>query len=217
MKKHLCALFDLDGVIVDTAKYHFLAWKSIASKIGYDLTNKDNEQLKGIGRADSLRQICKWAGVTLDPAKFNQFLIEKNEVYLSFIQNLGPSEMLPGIYDGLLLLTKKGVKIGLGSASKNANYILEKLELSPFFQVIIDGNQVEKGKPNPEVFLKGAAALNVAPNACVVFEDSAAGILAAKAAEMTAVALGQPNAFTGFDYCYPDFLPLSKKGIQQLF
>ncbi|MGD1980431.1 MAG: beta-phosphoglucomutase [Flavobacteriaceae bacterium] len=217
MKKHLCALFDLDGVVVDTAKYHYLAWREIASKFDYDLTEKDNEQLKGVSRIESLKLILEWANVSLEKEKFNLLLAEKNNTYLGYIETLGPEEILPGIKEGLLQLQENKIKIGLGSASKNAKIILDKLELTSFFGAIIDGNQVEKGKPNPEIFLKGAAALQVAPEKCVVFEDSVVGIQAAKAAKMTAVALGIPDSFSQYDYCYTDFTPLTANGLAQLF
>ena len=205
MEKHQCALFDLDGVVVNTAQYHYLAWKNIAHLVGYDLTFQDNEQLKGVSRPDSLRVILKMAQTSISQDEFDRFLIQKNEDYLVLVQALKTTDILPGISDGLVFLKDKGIKIGLGSASKNALLILEKLNLTSYFDVIIDGNQVKKGKPHPEVFLKGSTALNVKPKACVVFEDASAGIEAAKAAGMTAIALGEPNEFKGADFCFPHF------------
>jgi len=216
-KKHKCALFDLDGVIVDTAKYHFLAWKTIATQCGYDLTKEDNEQLKGVSRSDSLIRILEMAGKRLDKTTFDTYLIQKNEDYLHLIQELTPNDILPGVKRALELLKVHKVKIGLGSASKNALLILEKLELTPFFEAIIDGNAVEKGKPHPEVFLKGSDALKVDPAACVVFEDSQAGIDAAKAGGMTAIALGDENVFQHMDYCYSDFECLDEAILQDIF
>tara|TARA_B100000795_G_scaffold179895_1_gene136184 strand:+ start:880 stop:1539 length:660 start_codon:yes stop_codon:yes gene_type:complete len=216
-KKHLCALFDLDGVIVDTAKYHFLAWKKIAKNIGYDLTHEDNEQLKGVSRQDSLNIILDLANVTIDLEVFNHFLIQKNDDYLLLIQSISPNDILPGIFEALTFLKDREIKIGLGSASKNAKIILQKLQLMDYFEVIIDGNIVIKGKPDPEVFLKGCNALNVPNDRCIVFEDAFAGIIAAKKAGMTAIALGDKNFFSNADFCYSDFTQLNVKVLSNLF
>ena len=217
LKKHRCALFDLDGVIVDTAKYHFLAWKKIAAQCGYELTLQDNEQLKGVSRPDSLNRILEMAGTRLDETTFESYLHQKNKDYLQLIQEVTPEDILPGVQAALNFLKLNKVKIGLGSASKNALIILEKLQITSFFEVIIDGNSVQQGKPHPEVFLKGSNALGEAAEACVVFEDSQAGIDAAKAAGMTAVALGDAELFENKDYCYPDFEALDEVVLQTLF
>lgn len=216
-KKHLCALFDLDGVIVDTAKYHFLAWKKIAKNIGYDLTHKDNEQLKGISRQDSLNIILDLANVTINLEVFNHYLIQKNNDYLILIQSISPNDILPGILEALTFLKERGIKIGLGSASKNAKIILQKLQLMDYFEVIIDGNMVIKGKPDPEVFLKGSTALNVPNDRCIVFEDAFAGIIAAKKAGMTAIALGDKKFFSNADFCFSNFTQLNIKVLSNLF
>ncbi|MDC0514293.1 beta-phosphoglucomutase [Flavobacteriaceae bacterium] len=217
LKKHRCALFDLDGVIVDTAKYHFLAWKKIAAQCGYELTLQDNEQLKGVSRPDSLNRILEMAGTRLDETTFESYLHQKNKDYLQLIQEVTPEDILPGVQAALNFLKLNKVKIGLGSASKNALIILEKLQITSFFEVIIYGNSVQQGKPHPEVFLKGSNALGEAAEACVVFEDSQAGIDAAKAGGMTAVALGDAKLFKNMDYCYPDFEALDKVVLQTLF
>ena len=216
-KKHLCALFDLDGVIVDTAKYHFLAWKKIAKNIGYDLTHEDNEQLKGISRQDSLNIILDFANVTINLEVFNHYLIQKNNDYLILIQSISPNDILPGILEALTFLKERGIKIGLGSASKNAKIILQKLQLMDYFEVIIDGNMVIKGKPDPEVFLKGSTALNVPNDRCIVFEDAFAGIIAAKKAGMTAIALGDKKFFSNADFCFSNFTQLNIKVLSNLF
>jgi beta-phosphoglucomutase len=217
MKKHLCALFDLDGVIVDTARFHFQAWKQIASEMGYLLTHEDNEKLKGVSRVDSLKIIVSMAHSNLSQDTFENYLIEKNLHYLDLIQTVNSHDILPGVAMTLDHLKSNGIKIGLGSASKNARVILDKLEITPFFEVLIDGNQVSKSKPDPEVFLKGCNALGVTPESCVVFEDSAAGITAAKAANMTAVALGDPDSFIGADFNYPDFSFINQKELDKIF
>jgi beta-phosphoglucomutase len=133
MKKHECALFDLDGVIVDTAKFHFLAWKKIASILNYDLTPIDNEKLKGVSRSDSLDMILKMANKNIETSKFKAYLIQKNLTYLEYIKDINPQDILPGISEALSLLKNKNIKIGLGSASKNAKIILERLGTNPLF------------------------------------------------------------------------------------
>ena len=137
-KKHLCALFDLDGVIVDTAKYHYLAWKKIAAEFDYELTEADNEQLKGVSRSDSLNRILEMAGKSLDEDSFNQFLHQKNKDYLIFIQEVKKDNILPGVKHALDFLKENKIKIGLGSASKNAQIILEKLEITSYFETVVD-------------------------------------------------------------------------------
>ena len=183
-------LFDLDGVIVDTAVFHFQAWRRLAQKLGGDFTEEQNEQLKGVSRVDSLKKIIEWTGATVSDEEFQTLMVEKNEWYLELVQGLGPQDALPGALNFLQSAYDQGVKIALGSASKNAPMILEKLGITPLFTAIIDGNNVVNGKPHPEVFLKGAEALGLEPSECVVFEDSIAGVQAAKAGGMSSVGIG---------------------------
>ena len=183
-------LFDLDGVIVDTAVFHFKAWRQLAQKLGGDFTEEQNEQLKGVSRVDSLKKIIEWTGATVSDEEFQTLMVEKNEWYLELVQGLGPQDALPGALNFLQTAYDQGVKIALGSASKNAPMILEKLGITPLFTAIIDGNNVVNGKPHPEVFLKGAEALGLEPSECVVFEDSIAGVQAAKAGGMSSVGIG---------------------------
>ena len=183
-------LFDLDGVIVDTAVFHFQAWRRLAQKLGGDFTEEQNEQLKGVSRVDSLKKIIEWTGATVSDEEFQTLMVEKNEWYLELVQGLGPQDALPGALNFLQTAYDQGVKIALGSASKNAPMILEKLGITPLFTAIIDGNNVVNGKPHPEVFLKGAEALGLEPSECVVFEDSIAGVQAAKAGGMSSVGIG---------------------------
>ena len=183
-------LFDLDGVIVDTAVFHFQAWRRLAQKLGGDFTEEQNEQLKGVSRVDSLKKIIEWTGATVSDEEFQTLMVEKNEWYLELVQGLGPQDALPGALDFLQTAYDQGIKIALGSASKNAPMILEKLGITPLFTAIIDGNNVVNGKPHPEVFLKGAQALGLEPSECVVFEDSIAGVQAAKAGGMSSVGIG---------------------------
>ena len=183
-------LFDLDGVIVDTAVFHFQAWRRLAQKLGGDFTEEQNEQLKGVSRVDSLKKIIEWTGATVSDEEFQTLMVEKNEWYLELVQGLGPQDALPGALNFLQTAYDQGVKIALGSASKNAPMILEKLGITPLFTAIIDGNNVVNGKPHPEVFLKGAEALGLEPSECVVFEDSIAGVEAAKTGGMSSVGIG---------------------------
>jgi beta-phosphoglucomutase len=183
-------LFDLDGVIVDTAVFHFKARRRLAQKLGGDFTEEQNEQLKGVSRVDSLNKIIEWTGATVSDEEFQSLMVEKNEWYLELVQGLGPQDALPGALNFLQTAYDQGIKIALGSASKNAPMILEKLGITPLFTAIIDGNNVVNGKPHPEVFLKGAEALGLEPSECVVFEDSIAGVQAAKTGGMSSVGIG---------------------------
>lgn len=183
-------LFDLDGVIVDTAVFHFQAWRRLAQKLGGDFTEEQNEQLKGVSRVDSLKKIIEWTGASVSDEEFQTLMVEKNEWYLELVQGLGPQDALPGALNFLQTAFDQGIKIALGSASKNAPMILEKLGITPLFTAIIDGNNVVNGKPHPEVFLKGAEALGLEPSECVVFEDSIAGVQAAKTGGMSSVGIG---------------------------
>ncbi|NBT88036.1 MAG: HAD family hydrolase, partial [Flavobacteriaceae bacterium] len=150
-EKQLGVIFDLDGVIVDTAKHHFVAWQQLAQSQGWSFTIQDNEQLKGVSRVRSLELILEWNKAQISPEVFDRLLIEKNERYLSLITDMDASERLPDVQRVLQTFQKHGCKIALGSASKNARPILDKIELTPYFDVIVDGTNVSKAKPDPEV------------------------------------------------------------------
>ncbi|MEK6547991.1 MAG: beta-phosphoglucomutase [Bacteroidota bacterium] len=199
-------LFDLDGVLVDTAIYHFQAWKNLGKQFAYELTEEQNEQLKGVSRVESLNKILNWANYSATQEEKNTWLIEKNEEYLRLISNMNPSEILPGVLDFLQQIKSLGYKIALGSASKNAEIILEKTGLMPWFDLIIDGNKVSKSKPDPEVFLKGAEGLGLQPEVCIVFEDAQAGVEAAKAGNMKAIGIGEPETLSLADKIIPNFI-----------
>ncbi|MBR8535977.1 beta-phosphoglucomutase [Carboxylicivirga sediminis] len=192
MRQIKACLFDLDGVIVDTAKYHYIAWKELASNLGFEFTEEDNERLKGVSRMTSLNILLEIGGITLSDEEKHRLAEKKNENYRTFILKMQPDEILDGAKEFLQELKAKGIKIALGSASKNAMTILERLELTELFEAIIDGTKVTEAKPNPEVFLKGAEALNVDPSECVVFEDAEAGVEAALAGNMKCVGIGSP-------------------------
>ena len=182
-------IFDLDGVIVDTAKYHFKSWKIIGKKLGFELTKTQNEFLKGISREESLDKILNWGGISIDRMDKKKYMEEKNVIYMELINNVGKKDILPGVNKLLDFATIKGIAIALGSASKNAHGILKKLGIKNKFKVIIDGNLTSKSKPHPEVFLKGAQMLGVNPKEVIVFEDSVAGVKAANTAKMVSVGI----------------------------
>lgn len=195
-------IFDLDGVIVDTAKYHFEAWKRIGEKLGFSLSLEQNESLKGVSRVESLERILQWAEATISQKEKEELLLEKNNDYLAQITQMDRSEILPGVMDLLDLAKKNNWSVALGSASKNATGILEKLDVTDYFNIIVDGNHVTRSKPDPEVFLKGAEGLKVHPTDCIVFEDAAAGIQAAKTAGMITIGMGGSKEVEIADYCF---------------
>jgi beta-phosphoglucomutase len=186
-------LFDLDGVLVSTELNHFLAWQRCAHSLGIAFTEKENELLKGVSRVDSLKKILELGAKTISTEEFEDLLISKNDFYLESIQDLNQSDLLPGVLDLLKAAKTKGIQLGVGSSSKNANFILDKLQIRSYFEVVIDGNGVKDPKPHPEVFLNGASALGLDPSVCMVFEDAASGIAAAKAGGFTAVGVGNPH------------------------
>ncbi|GGH38626.1 beta-phosphoglucomutase [Paenibacillus segetis] len=187
------AIFDLDGVIVDTAKYHFLAWRSLAEKLGFEFTEAHNERLKGVSRVESLRILLEVGGIEATEEERLMMADNKNKEYVNYISQLDPSEILPGAKEYLEILRSQGVKIALGSASKNAEFILSKLNITDLFDAVIDGTKVSKAKPDPEVFLQASTALQLDPSQCVVFEDAEAGVQAGKAAGCQVVGIGSPD------------------------
>ena len=199
MKSKKAIIFDLDGVIVDTAKYHFIAWQKIAGELGFDFTTNDNEQLKGISRVKSLEKILNLAGKVISKDEKNRLLREKNEHYLQLISNMNEDELLPGINNLLKNLRLNNIPFALGSASKNARRVLDTLDLTHLFSAIVDGTDVSKAKPNPEVFLIAAKKLNYHPENCIVIEDSQAGINAANLAGMTSVGIGEAKNLKNAD------------------
>ena len=198
-------IFDLDGVICDTAKYHFVAWQNIASGFGIEFNLLDNESLKGVSRVDSLSQILKKGNITITDEEFQAALIKKNEDYLALVARMKSDEILPGVKDFLDSLQQQNIKIVLGSASKNAPLILDKIALTHYFDAIIDGNSVKVGKPDPEVFLKGANAVGIAPENTVVFEDAVAGVEAANRGGFMAVGVGDNHVLRNAKLVIPGF------------
>ena len=187
-----CCIFDLDGVIVDTAKYHYLAWAALARELGVGFTPEQGEATKGVSRMASLDIVLRAGGLEerFTPEEKERLAAEKNARYLEYIGRMTADEVLPGVLPFLQELKSRGVKVVLGSASKNAGVILDRCGLRPLFDHIVDGTLVSKAKPDPEVFAKGAELAGEAPAACVVFEDAAAGIEAATRAGMRSVGVG---------------------------
>ena len=198
-------IFDLDGVIVDTAKYHFLAWQKIASDLGIEFTPEHNEELKGVSRVRSLDIILKLGNIEASQENKNKWLTQKNEDYLSYIENMDETEILPGVVNILEFIKEKKQLIALGSASKNARPILEKVKILQMFDVIVDGNDVTNAKPDPEVFLRAAKLLNATNENSMVFEDSVAGIQAANIANMTSIGIGDEKILHEAKYNFKDF------------
>ncbi len=195
-------IFDLDGVITDTAHLHFLAWKALGDSLGVEITLELNERLKGLGRQETLTLILKEAGLydKYTEAERQALAERKNRAYVASLESLSPQDLLSGIGDCLKDLKKRGLKIGLASSSQNAGLIIKKLGLEPYFEAMVDPRSLSKGKPDPEIYLKAAAALGLSPAKCAGVEDARAGIEAIRAAGMTAIALGPSLEQVPADY-----------------
>ena len=186
-------IFDLDGVIVNTETNHFIAWKEIANSLGVNFTKKENELLKGISRRDSLLKILEIGNIHLNELQIEHLLFEKNEKYKFSISNISKRNILSGVEELLKYARKSNISLAVGSSSKNAFFILDKLELTSFFHAIIDGSMVSKTKPDPEVFLKAAELINLKPSECIVFEDAATGVDAARAGGFKVIVVGNKS------------------------
>jgi len=207
-------IFDLDGVLVDTAKYHYLAWKRLANELGFYFSEADNERLKGVSRMDSLEILLETGGLTDFRADDKRAMAQrKNGWYVEFISRMTPNEILPGVLDFLHEVRAAGVKIALGSASRNSAMILGRVGITHFFDVIIDGNKIDYAKPHPQVFLLGAEELGVDTSQCIVFEDAVAGIEAAISAGMRSVGVGNPAVLHRADLVIPGFEGVTWEGL----
>lgn len=198
-------IFDLDGVIVDTAKYHYLAWKKLANELGFEFTHEQNELFKGVSRKRCLEILLDIGDIKSTQKQFDTWMVKKNEDYLTLIDKMDASEILPDVPKVLNYLKEKNIPIALGSASKNAKPILEKVGLISYFDVIVDGNNVTKAKPDPEVFLIAANQLKVKPENCVVFEDAVAGVQAANLAKMISIGIGDTKVLSEAKFNFTDF------------
>lgn len=191
MEKIRGVIFDLDGVICNTAKYHYLAWKNLADKLGIPFTESDNERLKGVSRSESLDILLSLGNIKARPQQKSAWMAEKNARYLEYAGKMTEEEILPGVKEFLEGLRKNGVKTALGSASKNAGIILEGLRIKDCFDVIVDGTMVQRPKPDPEVFLTAVQGMGLLPEQCLVFEDAQAGLAAARAGGIRCVGVGE--------------------------
>ncbi len=184
-------IFDLDGVIADTAEFHFEAWQRLAQRLGFDIDAQFNESLKGVGRMDSLNLILAHGGVSLTEAEKLKHAEEKNAEYIELISHMTPKDLLPGAHDALQRLREAGFKIALASASRNAPMILECLGVTELFDIVVDSGLIKNGKPDPEIFLSAAHQLGLQPSECIGVEDAVAGVQSIKSAGMFAVGIGQ--------------------------
>ena len=201
-------IFDLDGVIVDTARYHYLAWRRLARELGFDFSPQQNERLKGISRMRSLEILLEMGGVSLSGKEMEEAARRKNAWYVDYISTITPGEILPGVLDFIKELGNYSIKKAIGSASKNAPLILKRLQIEEKFDALIDGSRVTKAKPDPEIFTLAAKALNSNPEKCVVFEDAQAGVEAAKNGGMWAVGVGDPKILGNADMVIRTFVSL---------
>lgn len=209
-------IFDLDGVIVDTAKFHFIAWQRLATSLDINFTEEENEQLKGVSRVNSLKKILEWGNKKISPDVFQAKMDQKNTEYLDLIKTLDTSDIMPGVHDFLLELKKQEQPIALGSASKNARPILKKLGIYDLFDVIVDGTNVTKAKPDPEVFLSACDQLGYVAQNSIVFEDSVAGVQAANTAGMISIGLGESSILNAADEVFAHFTDMPQNYINTL-
>ena len=193
-------IFDLDGVLVDTAHYHYLAWKRLASELGIDLTIQHNELLKGVSRMRSLEIILDLGGIKLSETEKERIANKKNGWFVEFIKEMKPEEIFPGVKEMLARIRAKGLKVALASSSKNAQNVIQLLHIENDFDVIVDGNMIAHSKPDPEIFLLAAAKLGIDPASCVVFEDAEAGVEAAIAAGMKCIGVGSAEQLRKANY-----------------
>ncbi|MBL7851858.1 MAG: beta-phosphoglucomutase [Cyclobacteriaceae bacterium] len=186
-------IFDLDGVIVDTAKFHYLAWQRLAKELGITFTETDNERLKGVSRMESLDILLSLGTRTYDARAKEEMAARKNAWFVDYINAMKPEDIFPGVRELLVELRKKGYRLGLASSSKNAGTVLDRVGIASLFDAVVDGNMIKNSKPDPEVFLLAASKLKAKPSECVVFEDAEAGVEAAIRAGMKSVGIGSPK------------------------
>lgn len=202
-------IFDLDGVIVFTDQFHYQAWKKMADDMGIYFDEEINNRLRGVSRMESLEIILeKYEGEPLSQAKKEELAAQKNECYRKLLDTMSPVDVTDDVRETLKELRLRGFKLSIGSSSKNAKFILEKTKLLDAFDAISDGTNITKSKPNPEVFIKGAEFLGLKPEECAVIEDAYAGIDAAKAGNMTAIAIGDATSYEKADLRLSTFVDL---------
>jgi beta-phosphoglucomutase len=196
-------IFDLDGVIVDTARYHFMAWKKLTDQLGINFTEEDNERLKGVSRMASLEIILEIGNLKTDERTKLEYATLKNSWYVEYISKMTPAEILPGSVNFIKEVRNANIRTAIGSASKNTPMILERVGIRDLFDAVADGNNVSKAKPDPEVFLKAAEMVDVKPEKCVVFEDAVAGVQAGLNAGMICIGIGSPDILTRAHFVVP--------------
>ena len=206
-------IFDLDGVITETSEFHYMAWKTICKKIGYDLTRKKNEELKGVNRSKCLDMIMEWAKIRLSEKEIESLLEAKNKIYKDYIKDLNENDVCEGVLNFINDAIKNNIKIALYSASRNAKRILCQLKIIDLFTVIIDGNNVSNAKPDPEGFKIAADLTKTNTKDCVVFEDSISGIEGANKLNMYTVGIGSRDVLKNADVVYKGFKNLKIKDI----
>lgn len=203
-------IFDMDGVLVSTEIYHFKAWKRLAETLGFSIDEKFNENLKGVSRTVCLDLILQHGGIKKTQAEKDMLAAQKNTWFLEYVKNeITPANVYPGVIDFLTELKSQGYRTAIGSASKNAPLLIKKLGIKQYFDAIVDGNMITKAKPNPEVFLKGAELIGVAPQYCVVFEDAKSGVEAAKNGGMYCIGVGSPQNLSQADFCISNFTQMN--------
>lgn len=183
-------IFDLDGVIVDTAHYHFIAWQRLAKELGISFTEKENEQLKGVSRMRSLEIILELGNLNLTRGEMEELADKKNKWFVQYIHSMKANEIFPGVKELIKDIRSAGIKVALASSSKNADTVIDLLKIRNLFDAIVDGTMITHTKPDPEIFLLAAKKVNVSPDQCLVFEDAEAGVEAALAAKMKCVGVG---------------------------
>lgn len=205
-------IFDLDGVLVDTARFHYLAWKRLAREwFDMDFTPEDNEQFKGVNRQRCMEILCEMAGRTLSPEDFERGMTLKNGWYVEMVEGMTPEDVLPGARAYVERVRQEGVRCAIGSASKNCQLVLARTGIGDLFDAVSDGTVVTRAKPDPEVFLYAAQMLGIPPAGCIVFEDAQAGIEAAGRGGMRCCAIGRPEDLTGYDWIYPGLYAIEKE------
>ncbi len=209
-------IFDLDGVIVDTVPAHYVAWKSIADELGIPFNEEDNEQLKGVSRIQSMKNILAMGNRTMAEDEIISLTEKKNDIYVDIISKMTPEDILPGVNEFLDLLEKNAIPKAIGSSSKNTPTILKAVGLQDRFDTIVDGNSVTHSKPDPEVFLKGASALGFEPAQCLVFEDAISGVAAAKAGGMKCIGVGEEEILGDADLVIPDMTNVDLTTLENL-
>lgn len=206
--KYKAVIFDLDGVICHTDRFHYQAWQQIAGEIGVYFDEKINSRLRGVSRRDSLDIILESHPVQLNEAEKEYYLRKKNDLYLSLLKKMSPADLSEEVKFTMDKLKAEGILLAIGSSSKNTKFILKQLGLENYFDAVSDGTNINRSKPDPEVFLKAAEYLGVKPPLCLVVEDALAGIKAARAANMDCAAYGNGTKYDLADYNLEHFSDL---------